>query len=70
MIKKESQRLARYDSAEFLDSNKAIHAYMEEALETDDPAFIAKALAPSLAHAACHRLPRKPGYPAKASTKP
>ena len=32
------------DSAEFLDSKEAIHAYMEEALETDDPAFIAKAL--------------------------
>jgi len=34
----------RYDSAEYLDSGEAIHAYMEEALKTDDPAFIAKAL--------------------------
>jgi probable addiction module antidote protein len=33
-----------YDSAEYLDSSEAINAYMEEALETDDPAFIAKAL--------------------------
>jgi probable addiction module antidote protein len=33
-----------YDSAEYLDSSQAIDAYMEEALETDDPAFIAKAL--------------------------
>jgi probable addiction module antidote protein len=33
-----------YDSADYLDSRKAINAYMEEALETDDPAFIAKAL--------------------------
>jgi probable addiction module antidote protein len=33
-----------YDSAEYLPSSDAIHAYMEEALETDDSAFIAKAL--------------------------
>jgi probable addiction module antidote protein len=33
-----------YDSAEYLDSTEAINAYMEEALETEDPAFIAKAL--------------------------
>lgn len=33
-----------YDSAEHLNSEAAIHAYMEEALETNDPAFIAKAL--------------------------
>jgi|SRR5579864_3974761 len=33
-----------FDSAEFLDSDEAIGAYLEEALETDDPAFIAQAL--------------------------
>jgi probable addiction module antidote protein len=33
-----------YDSAEYLDGDEAIHAYMEAALETNDPAFIAKAL--------------------------
>jgi len=33
-----------YDSAEYLDSDEAVSAYMEEALATDDPAFIAKAL--------------------------
>lgn len=33
-----------YDSAEYLNSSEAIGAYMEEALETNDPAFIAKAL--------------------------
>src|SRR6202789_630623 len=33
-----------YDSAEYLGSEEAIHAYMEEALETNDPAFIARAL--------------------------
>lgn len=33
-----------FDSAEYLDSDEAINAYMEEALETSDPAFIAQAL--------------------------
>jgi probable addiction module antidote protein len=33
-----------YDSSEYLDSQEAVEAYMEEALATDDPAFIAKAL--------------------------
>ena len=33
-----------YDSAQYLDNDEAISAYMEEALETDDPVFIAKAL--------------------------
>jgi probable addiction module antidote protein len=43
MAKKKS-KASKYDSAEYLDSKEAINAYMEEALETDDPAFIAKAL--------------------------
>lgn len=33
-----------YDSAEYLDSEEAINAYMEEALATDDPSLVAKAL--------------------------
>jgi|SRR5579863_2344544 probable addiction module antidote protein len=33
-----------YDSAEYLTNDEAVHAYMEDALETNDPAFIAKAL--------------------------
>ena len=33
-----------YDSAEYLNSAEAIQTYMEEALETNDAAFIAKAL--------------------------
>lgn len=41
---KRKTKTSPYDSAEFLDSKEAIHAYMEEALETDDPAFIAKVL--------------------------
>jgi probable addiction module antidote protein len=43
MAKKKS-KTSPYDSAEYLHSIGAINAYMEEALETDDPAFIAKAL--------------------------
>ncbi len=41
---KRKTKTSPYDSAEYLDSPEAIHAYLEEALETDDPAFIAKAL--------------------------
>jgi probable addiction module antidote protein len=33
-----------FDSAEYLDSDEAINAYMEEAVETKDPAFITHAL--------------------------
>jgi len=33
-----------YDSAQYLTSREAINAYMEEALATEDPSFIAKAL--------------------------
>jgi probable addiction module antidote protein len=37
-------KTTRFDSAEHLDGDEAISAYMEDALETDDPAFIAQAL--------------------------
>ena len=37
-------KTTRFDSAEYLDSDEAISAYLEEALETDDPAFITQAL--------------------------
>jgi|SRR5579872_1017632 len=43
MAKKKTKTFP-YDSAEYLDSGEAINAYMEEALDTNDPAFIAKAL--------------------------
>ncbi len=43
MVERKS-KTSPYDSAEYLDSNEAIKAYMEEALETDDPVFIARAL--------------------------
>ena len=41
---KKKTKTSLYDSAEYLDSNEAISTYMQEALATDDPAFIAKAL--------------------------
>jgi probable addiction module antidote protein len=37
-------KTTRFDSAEYLDSDEAISAYLEEALATDDPAFITQAL--------------------------
>ena len=36
--------VAAYDSAEFLDDQEGVSAYLEEAFETGDPAFIVKAL--------------------------
>ena len=38
------QKTTRFDSAEHLNSAEAIDAYMEDALESNDPAFIAHAL--------------------------
>lgn len=38
------EKTLHYDSAEYLNTREAMNAYMEEALETDDPAFIATAL--------------------------
>jgi len=43
MAKKKLKTTA-YDSAQYLDSSEAVSAYMEEALETEDPVFIAQAL--------------------------
>jgi probable addiction module antidote protein len=37
-------KTTRFDSAEYLDSDEAISAYLEEALETSDPVFITQAL--------------------------
>ena len=37
-------KTTRFDSAEYLGSDEAVSAYLEEALETGDPAFIAQAL--------------------------
>jgi probable addiction module antidote protein len=40
----EKAKTRRFDPAEYLDSDEAIGAYIEEALEIGDPAFIADAL--------------------------
>jgi probable addiction module antidote protein len=37
-------KTARYDSAEFLNSPKAVQFYMEEAMESGDPQLITRAL--------------------------
>ena len=37
-------KTTRFDSAEYLDSDEAVSAYLEEALATDDPTFIVQAL--------------------------
>jgi probable addiction module antidote protein len=50
-----------YESAEYLDSSEAINAYMEEALETDDPAFIARALGTIARARGMSRIAKKAG---------
>jgi len=42
--KKTKLKTMAFDSAAYLDSDQAISAYVEEALATEDPAFIARAL--------------------------
>jgi probable addiction module antidote protein len=54
-------RTSPYDSAEYLDSIEAINAYIEEALETDDPAFIAKALGTIARARGMSRIAKKAG---------
>src|ERR1700692_408146 len=58
---KKKARTSPYDSAEYLDSIDAINAYMEEALETDDPAFIAKALGTIARARGMSRIAKKAG---------
>lgn len=60
MAKKKTKAIP-YDSAEFLDSKEAINAYMEEALETDDPAFIAMALGTIARARGMSRIAKKAG---------
>jgi probable addiction module antidote protein len=54
-------KLARFDSAEYLDSDEAIGAYLEEALETDDPSFIAHALGTVARARGMSQIARKAG---------
>lgn len=55
------KKTTRFDSAEYLDSDEAIAAYMEEALETDDPAFIAQALGTIARARGMSRIAKKAG---------
>ena len=59
-MKKKSRTLA-YDSAGYLDSAEAINAYMEEAFEMKDPAFIAKALGTVTRARGMSRIAKKAG---------
>ena len=58
---KKKIRTTPYDSAEYLDSTEAINAHIEEALETDDPAFIAKALGTIARARGMSQIARKAG---------
>src|ERR1700688_1210108 len=60
MAKKKS-KTSPYDSAEYLDSIEAINAYMEESLETNDPAFIAKSLGTIARARGMSRIAKKAG---------
>jgi probable addiction module antidote protein len=60
-LAKKKIKTSPYDSAEYLDSTEAINAYMEEALETDDPAFIAKALGTIARARGMSQIARKAG---------
>jgi probable addiction module antidote protein len=58
---KKKTKTSTYDSADYLDTAEAINAYMEEALETDDPAFIAKALGTIARARGMSRIAKKAG---------
>jgi probable addiction module antidote protein len=60
-VAKKKTKTSPYDSADYLDTPEAIHAYMEEALETDDPAFIAKALGTIARARGMSQIARKAG---------
>jgi probable addiction module antidote protein len=65
MVKKKTKaqatRTRPYDSAEYLDSDEAIHAYVQEALEANDPAFIAEALGTIARARGMSRIAKKAG---------
>ena len=58
---KKTSKTSPYDSAEYLNGNEAINAYMEDALETDDPAFIANALGAIARAQGMARIAKKAG---------
>ncbi len=55
------QKTTRFDSAEYLNSAEAIDAYMEDALESNDPAFIAHALGTIARARGMSRVAKKAG---------
>ena len=61
MPKKKKIKTSPYDSAQVLDSKDAISAYLKEALETNDPAFIANALGTIARVRGMSRIARKAG---------
>ncbi len=63
MAKKKIKKIETrpFDSAEYLSSDEAIGAYMEEALETSDPAFIAHALGTVARARGMSKVARKAG---------
>jgi probable addiction module antidote protein len=60
MIKRKTKTLP-YDSAEYLGTSESIRAYMEEALVSDDPAFIARALGTVARARGMSQIARKTG---------
>ena len=57
-------RTKAYDAAEFLTDDETISAYLTEALESDDPRYIAKALgAVARARGGIAQLARETGNP-------
>ena len=60
-MSKKKTKTSPYDSAEYLNSRESINAYMEEALETHDPAFIAKALGTIARARGMSRIAKKAG---------
>ena len=58
---KKKVKTTRFDSTESLDSAEAINVYMEEALESNDPAFIAHALGTIARARGMSRIAKKAG---------
>ena len=58
---KKKVKTTRFDSAEYLDGAEAIGAYLEEALDSNDPAFIAHALGTIARSRGMSRIAKKAG---------
>ena len=60
-MKRKKVHLRTFDPAKYLDDDNSIQAYMEEALETRDPAFIADALGVIARARGMSKIARKAG---------